>query len=276
MKTQSQKQLPGTLLLGWKRTAHELRLYFREWDAVVFIFFYPAVMMLIFGSVFDEVLDLGPAGEISFSQYFLPGMVATGILLASFQNLALNIAQERDEGGLKRLRGTPLPPLSYFLGKTGQLLVTTLAQNAMLLAVAAWLLDVPLPTSATAWLTFTWVFILGTATGAVLGVAFSSLPRSGRSAAAVVIPVVLVLQFTSGIFFPFFQLPEWMQSGSALFPLKWIAQGMRAVFLPDEASAMEPTGEWELVRVALVLGAWLLVGLVVGTRTFKWRRRDDG
>lgn len=268
--------LPGTLGQGWQRTRHELRLYFREWDAVVFIFAYPLLMLGIFGSVFSADLDLGPGGTISFAQYFLPGMVATGVMLSSFQNLAISVAVERDEGGLKRLRGTPLPPAAYFLGKVGQVLTTCVLQNALLLAVAALAFGVELPTTASAWLTFGWVFLLGTATGAVCGVGFSSLPRSGKSASAVVIPVVLVLQFISGVFFQFDQLPGWMQDLASVFPLKWMAQGMRSVFLPDAAMPMEPSGSWQHGATALVLAVWLVVGLAVGLRTFRWRRRDDG
>ena len=71
-------------------------------------------------------------------------------------------------------------------------------------------------------------------------------------------------------------MPSWMQQVASLFPLKWMAQGMRSVFLPDTALAMEPAGSWEHGMTAAVLGAYLLVGLVLGVRTFRWRRRDDG
>ena len=270
--------LPGPLRLGLARTAYETRGFFRERDAVIFIFAYPVIMLAIFATVFGQdgsEIDFGGT-SVSFTQYFLPGMVATGIMLSSFQNLAISIAVERDEGALKRLRATPLPSASYFLGKIGQVLVSCLLQVAILLAIAAAAFDVPMPDEAGDWATFAWVLLLGTATGAVCGVAFSSLPRSGRSASAVVTPIVLVLQFISGVFFRFDELPSWMQSVASLFPLKWLAQGMRSVFLPDEAAALEPSGSWQLGATAAVLVAWLVVGLVVGVRTFRWRRRDDG
>ncbi|MDT0166696.1 ABC transporter permease [Actinotalea sp. AC32] len=267
---------PSTLRLGASRTVLELREFFRERDAVVFVFAYPIIMMAIFATVFSGDIDLGPGGTVAFAQYFLPGMVATGVLLSSFQNVATGIAVERDEGRLKRLRGTPMPPAAYFLGKVGSVLVTSLVQVALLLAVATLAFGVELPSTTDRWLTFAWVFALGTASGTVCGVAFSSVPRSGRSASAVVTPVVLVLQFVSGVFFQYDQLPSWMQDLAALFPLKWMAQGMRSVFLPDEALVMEPAGDWQHAATAGVLVAYLVVGLVVGARTFRWRRRDDG
>lgn len=267
-------RLPGALALGLRRTDLELRQFFREWDSVVFIFAYPSLMMMIFGTVFTG--QVGPEPGVPFAQYFLPGMVATGIMLTSFQTLAISIAVERDEGGLKRLRGTPMPPTAYFLGKVGQVLASSVAQIGLLLVVATVVLDVELPSTASAWATFAWVFVLGTATGAVCGVAFSSVPRSGRSAAAVATPFVLVLQFISGVFFRFDELPAWMQNVAAVFPLKWVAQGMRSVFLPDEARVLEPSGSWQHGLTAVVLLAWLVLALVVGVRSFRWTRRDDG
>jgi len=269
--------LPSAVNLGLARVGLELRQFFRERDAVIFIFAYPVIMLAIFATVFGQdgaSVGLGPG--VSFAQYFLPGMLATGVMLSSFQNLAITIAVERDEGGLKRLRGTPMPATSYFLGKVGQVLVTSLVQTALLLAVAATLFDVPMPSSASAWATFAWVFVLGTATGCVCGIGFSSVPRSGRAASAVVTPVVLVLQFISGVFFQYDQLPSWMQQVASVFPLKWMAQGMRSVFLPAGAETGEVGGSWQHGATAAVLVAWLVVGLVVGVRVFRWKRRDDG
>ncbi|EYR62595.1 ABC transporter [Actinotalea ferrariae CF5-4] len=270
-------RLPSTLAVSLARTRTETVGFFRERDAVIFIFAYPVIMLAIFATVFgQDGARVGPEPGVPFGQYFLPGMVATGVLLSSFQNLAISIAVERDEGGLKRLRGTPMPPLAYFLGKVGLVLVVSLVQVGLLLAVAAGLFGIDLPTDPGRWWTFAWVFALGTAAGAVCGVAFSSLPRSGRSASAVVTPVVIVLQFVSGVFFAYGELPSWMQQVASIFPLKWMAQGMRSVFLPEQAVVMEPSGSWEHLGIAAVLTAYLLVGLVVGIRTFRWRRRDDG
>jgi ABC-2 type transport system permease protein len=277
MTTATLTAQPSTLRLALARTAYELRLFFRERDAVFFIFLYPILMLAIFATVFGQEDPFADAGvDVTFAQYFLPGMIATGVMLSSFQNLAIFISVERDEGVLKRLRGTPLPASSYFLGKVGQVLVTTAVQTGLLLAVAATVFGVPLPDDAGQWATFAWVLVLGTAAGAVCGVAFSSLPRSGKSASAVVTPVVLILQFVSGVFFQFDTLPGWMQNVASVFPLKWMAQGMRSVFLPDEMLAFEPAGSWQHGATAAILTAYLVVGLVLGARTFRWLRRDAG
>jgi ABC-2 type transport system permease protein len=64
-----------------------------------------------------------------------------------------------------------------------------------------------------------------------------------------------------------------MQQFAALFPLKWLTQGMRSVFLPEDFATQEVAGDWELGKTALVLIIWLVLGLLVAIRTFKWSRQ---
>jgi ABC-2 type transport system permease protein len=138
------------------------------------------------------------------------------------------------------------------------------------------LLGVDIPTEPVKWLHFLWIFVLGTASGSVLGIAFSVVPKSGKAASAVVTPVVLLLQFISGVYFVYSSLPAWMRTVAEFFPLKWLAQGMRSVFLPAGFEVNEPGGSWQLGLGAIVLSVWLVVGLVVAQRVFRWTRRDAG
>jgi ABC-2 type transport system permease protein len=278
MTTYSLLSRPGAapqlavLRLGAARTVLEVRQFFREMDAVIFTFAFPTIMLLIFGTVFGDEADQG----VSFAQYFVPGLFAAGLFLASFQTLAITIAIERDNGTLKRLAGSPMPPAVYFIGKIGLVLVTAVFQALLLIVAAVLVFDVPLPAGPGRWMTLGWVSLLGLVSGSLLGLAFSSVPRSSRSAPAVVTPIVLVLQFISGVFFVFTDLPSWLQQIAAVFPLKWTAQGMRSVFLPDAFAAQEIAGSWELGRVAVVLLAWSVAGLVLCLRTFRWQRWTDG
>ena len=265
-------RLPSTASLGLARAGVELRQFFRERDSVVFTFSFPVLLLFIFGSVFSDEIAPG----VTYTQYFAAGMIASGVVVSSFQSLAIAIAVERDDGTLKRLRGTPMPPTAYFLGKIGLVAVTSAVQTLVLLVVGTLLFGLDLPSSAGQWITFVWVFVLGSAAGTVLGIAFSSVARSGRSAPAVVTPVVLVLQFTSGVFFVYSTLPGWMQAFASVFPLRWLAGGMRSVFLPESFEASEVGGSWHLGLTAVVLALWLVVGLALTRRTFRWTRRDDG
>jgi ABC-2 type transport system permease protein len=64
-----------------------------------------------------------------------------------------------------------------------------------------------------------------------------------------------------------------MRDVASFFPLKWMGQGMRSVFLPEHAAALEAAGTWEHGRTALVLAAWIVAGLVLCLRTFRWQSR---
>jgi len=266
--------LGHTLRLGFARIGYEVRGYFRQGDSVFFTFLFPVVLLLIFSVAFSTQTFGAPGDEISAAAFYLPGMLAAGLLLSGVQNMAIDIAMERSDGTLKRLGGTPLGPVAYFIGKLGMVLITGLLQSALLIAVAAIGFGVALPAEPERWLTFAWVFLLGVTTCAILGIGLSSLPRSGRSATAVVIPIVLVLQFISGVFIQFSALPAWLQTVASIFPLRWLAQGMQSVFLPESFAAMTPTGTWQHGLTLLVTGIWLVAGLVLARVTFRWIRKD--
>jgi ABC-2 type transport system permease protein len=209
---------------------------------------------------------------VTFSQYFVAGMIASGLVNTGFQQLAIIIPMEREYGALKRLRGTPMPATSYFIGKSILVFASMLVQVALLLAAGVIFFGVNLPTEPAKWLTFTWLIILGSAASTALGIAFSVVPKSGRGASAVVSPVVIILQFFSGVFFVFTDLPGWMQQVAAIFPLKWMTQGMRSVFLPDSFAVREVAGTWETGRTFIFITLWLIAGIILSLRTFKWDR----
>jgi ABC-type transport system involved in cytochrome c biogenesis permease component len=169
----------NAIALGWNRATYETRLYFRQGDTIFFTFLFPVVMLSIFSVAFSASGNVGTnpdgSGGITQAAYYLPGMIAAGILLSGVQNLAVDIAIERGDGTLKRLGGTPLPVLSYFLGKIGQVLITSILQIALLLLIARFAFDVELPTDGDRWMTFLWVYLLGIFTSAVLGIALSRI-----------------------------------------------------------------------------------------------------
>ncbi|TXS28774.1 ABC transporter permease [Streptomyces sp. ms191] len=266
----------GTWALAWSlglsRGGLELKQFFRMREQVVFTFAFPIVFLFLFASIFgDEMEGTGTTA----AQHYVASMIAAGIMSTSFQSLGISIAVERDEKQLRRLRGTPMPPAAYFLGKVWLVLVTCLLETAVLLAFGTTLYDVELPGDLTGWLTFGWIFLLGLTGCSLLGIAISSVPRSAKSATSVVVLPFLVLQFVSGVYILVDALPDWMLTVGSVFPLKWMVQGLRGVFLPDAAAVLEPAGSWEFGRIALVLGAWCVGGLLLCLLTFRWKNRDD-
>jgi ABC-2 type transport system permease protein len=266
-----------TIRLGFSRIRYEVKGYFRQGDTVFFTFLFPLVFLTIFSVAFSNA-NFGKDADgnaITAADYYLPAMLAAGLLLSGLQNMAIDIAGEKSDGTLKRLGGSPLPVFSYFIGKIGQVLVTGLAQAAVLIVVAAAAFGVKLPTDPAKWLTFAWVFLLGVTTCAILGIALSALPRTGKSATAVIIPITLILQFISGVYLQFSVLPVWLQNFASIFPLKWLAQGMRSVFLPDSFKVVEQGHSWNLTGVLIATLIWLVVGLILCRVTFRWIRKDS-
>jgi ABC-2 type transport system permease protein len=261
-------KIPSALNLGLRRGTLEIKQFTRQRESVVFTILFPLILLAIFGSVFKDTIAPG----VTFSQYFVAGMVASGLVNSGFQQLAITIPMERDYGSLKRLRGTPMPVASYFIGKSILVFVSMILQVILLLAGGYFFFGLNMPTEASKWFTFSWLIVLGTASSTILGIAFSVVPKSGRGASAVVSPVVIILQFFSGVFFIFTQLPSWMQQVAAIFPLKWLTQGMRSVFLPDSFAANEVAKSWETGRTFTILVIWLVVGFFISLRTFKWSR----
>ena len=258
----------NTLRLGIHRGVLEIKQFMRQRESVVFTIFFPLLLLAIFGSVFQDTIAPG----VKFSQYFVAGMIASGMVNSGFQQLAIIIPMEREVGALKRLRGTPMPLASYFIGKSILVIASMLIQTLLLMAGGVAFFGLKLPATADKWWLFVLLLVLGSANSTALGIAFSAIPKSGRGASAVVSPVVIVLQFFSGVFFIFTQLPHWMQQFAALFPLKWLTQGMREVFLPDSFAVKEVAKSWETSRGITINLIWLVVGVALAIKTFRWDR----
>ncbi|MFG1927117.1 ABC transporter permease [Cryptosporangium sp. NPDC048952] len=263
--------LPSTLSLGISRGFLEIKQFFREKDAVIFTFTLPAFILLMLGFIFDEPLDGFPGTTVS--QIFAASMIAYGILSTAFLSIGTGIATDREDGTLKRLHGTPVTASAYLIGKIMLVTVTTAAEIALVLGVGVVVFDLQLPSDIGRWVTLGWLFALSVIACTLFGIAVSAMVRSAKGAAAVLNLPVLGLQFVSGIFVDIGSLPETMVKIASVFPVKWMGQGFRSVFLPDELAAQEVAGQWELGRVALVLGAWCVAGLILALATFRWNDR---
>ncbi|GAB1515706.1 ABC transporter permease [Actinophytocola sp. KF-1] len=264
--------LPSTAGLGLSRGGVELKQFFRAKEQVIFTFTFPAFILVLLGSIFDEAYP----GGVTAGQVFSASMIGAGIVATSFLNLGIGVALNRDDGTLKRLRGTPMPAAAYFVGKVVLVAVASLAEVVLLLGVGMLMFDVALPTEPERWLTFVWVFVLSIVSCSLLGIAISSVANSAQSASAVTNLPYVGLQFMSGVYIPVSQLPDWMITVGALFPVKWAAQGFRSVFLPDSMVVQEAAGSWELGKTALVLGVWCVIGLVLCLLTFRWSNKRGG
>lgn len=263
----------GSLLAvaGRHRVRAELRDVVRTPAALGFTIAFPIVMLVLFGSIFQDDV---PGTSVRYSQVYVSGIIASSLLSTGLVGLAIGVAIDRDNGLLKRLAGTPMPRAAYFLGKIGMVLVIGLAQIAAMLVIGMLMFGLRLPTDAGHWLTFAWVYLLGATASTLLGLAIGGLLPNAKSAPAILNIPFVALQFASGVFIPFDTLPSWLYQASGVFPLRWIAQAMRSVFLPDSFRTVELAGSWQHGTVFAVLVAWCVVGAVIASRSFRWVGRE--
>ncbi|GAA3847593.1 ABC transporter permease [Saccharothrix violaceirubra] len=258
----------STVDIGLARGGVELRQFFRDRAGMVFTFALPAFILMLLGNITGDAPGAG--------QSLAASLLGAGIISTSFITLGVGVAQDRGDGTLKRLAGTPMSPGAYFVGKITLVGLLSLAEAVLMIAVGVAFFDIELPTSLDKWLTFTWVFVLGVVSCGLLGLAIGGLVKSARSAPAVMNLPYIGLQFVSGVYVALPMLPKAMVTVASFFPLKWVAQGFRSVFLSDDMAIQEAAGAWEHGRTALVLGAWCVVGLVLSLLVFRSSSRRTG
>ncbi len=264
-----QADFPGLWIASKERSRVELLAFFRNRTNLVFTMALPVLLLVIFGAVFISGDFLPEDSRVR--DIFIPGIIATGVMSTCFQSLATSIALDREGGLIRRLASSPMPKAAYFIGAIVKAVVTTILEIVLLVVIAMLLFGFELPADPVRWGTFIWVIALGVSSCSLLGIAYTAMIPNARSAAAVTTPPFIILQFISGIFFPLSMMPGFMQFLGQIFPLAWMAKGLRYVFLPDHLVTSEPTGAWDLPMVVIMLVGWTLVSAVLTGFTFKWR-----
>ena len=111
----------------------EQRTFWRNRQAATFFFALPVVLLLLFGALFNGADSVG---GVPFKHYFASGVIAIAIMSATFSNLAIVIAAQRDRLLLKRYRGTPLGAGPLFGAKVASAVIVVCVQVAVVLVVA--------------------------------------------------------------------------------------------------------------------------------------------
>ena len=255
---------PGTHLahLVAHQLRYDLRIFLRNRQAVFFTLALPVLFLVIFASVFKKQ-NVGVAGgRINESVYYVPGIIAFGVIAATFSNLTTNVVHYREAGIYKRRRATPLPASAVIIGRALLAGLTALVMTGLLLLIgwAAYGASIPTHTAPT--------FILGIVVGAIaftcLGFALASLIKETESAQPVVQAVILPLCFISGVFIPILELPHWLIDIGKVFPVHAFADLLLAVYNPHTIGAGL---NWADLGVLI---AWGVAGLIVATRRFSW------
>jgi ABC-2 type transport system permease protein len=250
--------------LARRWTAAMVRLKLRNPRATFFTFIFPLMFLVLFNALNSDatVSAMGSAGgKVPFAQFYTPSIGVFGLTLACYSSIIFGIAEARDKGVLKRIKGTPLPMPVYLGSWLGAAMLTGLASVVMLFVVAVPVFGVDVyPRMLPAAIV---TIVLGAATLSALGLAVASLVRNAEQAMPISQITFLPLSFISGIWYPLDGAPGWVTTIAHIFPLYHIVDAFDACFVPQTSG-----GGWSWGNLA-VIAAWGVAGMAVAVRRFR-------
>ena len=255
----------GVLTLGLRQARFDLRAFWRNPAAAFFTFVFPLMFLVIFNSVFGNGDIQVPGGTVDTSTFYVPAILAFSVISATYTNIAMGIVYSRDQGILKRVRGTPLPPASFMIGRILQAIGITLLLVVIVVFAGVVFYGVELDGAKVPALIVT--LVVGAACFCALGLAITGFVPNADAAPAVVNASILPLLFVSNVFIPTEQAPEWMTSFASVFPVKHFAESLLSVFSPFETGS-----GFELKSLAVMI-AWGVLGMALAVRYFSWEPR---
>jgi ABC-2 type transport system permease protein len=236
--------------LAWQQFRFERKLFWRNPSAAFFNFLLPLLLLVLIATAF--------AGDDSELEVLIPGVAGMGVLATTFTSLAFNLTLLRDEGVLKRIRGTPMPAGAYLAGLVGSATVNALLQVILVVAIGNLLYGVDWPQDPLLLVGFTF---LGVVCFAALGIAFSHLIPNEDAAPAYTNAVFLPLIFISGVFYSADELPEALKTIAEVLPLKHLIDGLSEAIVG---------GGGDVGTAAVIVAAWAAAALFLAVRFFRW------
>jgi ABC-2 type transport system permease protein len=241
---------------------YDLRAFFRNGQARFFTLALPVAFLLIFATVFSDKTVPLPGGVIHTSVYYVPGIIALGIMQAAVSNLALSVITQRENGILKRRRATPVPAGVLISSRALAAVIVAVVMTAVLAAIGWFAYSAHIPLGHAAALAVT--VLVGAASFSALGFALSTIIRGADSAQPIIAAITLPLYFISGIFLATTLLPHWLLNVAGVFPVRPFQQALLAAYNPYSP------GSGFAGLDLLIMAAWGVAGLLIATRRFRW------
>jgi ABC-2 type transport system permease protein len=242
-------------LVGWQ-IRYEQRAYWRNRGRGVFTFVFPVMLLVIFASL-DKGARLSSLGGIPYDDFFVPGILAYGVIATTFVNLSISTAILRDEGVLKRMQGTPLPTWAYVAARIGSTSLITLAMTIIVLGLGIGVYGLDFHASQLPALIVT--LLLGTAAFTSLGIGITRFIPNAEAGPVLVNLVIWPLSFISNIWFPTNSLPSVLKSIAELFPIRALASGLQYVFDPLHHGSLFDASSLRTLAIWTVVGIYLMV-----------------
>ena len=245
----------GLLALTWLET----KIFLREPLGVIGSVFVPVFLFVVLGRMFGEGLTKGPEGQHGLVGVDLAVFAALLITISAVLSLVTIIAIYREGGILKRLRATPLRPLTILTAHVLVKLLFTAVTLALMLLLGKRYVDVDVPIP---WVAFTAATILSTLSILSLGFVLASLAPTARFAQPIGTIVLYPMIGLSGLFVPVAKMPLVMQVIARLTPVTYAVSLMRGAWSGDPW--LSHIGD--LAALAIIA----LVGATLAVRWFRW------
>jgi ABC-2 type transport system permease protein len=241
--------------MAWRQYRLERRLFWRNPSAAFFNFLLPLLFLAFFGALLH--------GKQKDLNVIVPGIAGMSVLSTTFTALAYNMTFLREQGVLKRIRGTPMPGISYLLGIAGNAVTNTALQIAIITIAGRVFFGTGWPRD---WAELVVFVAAGVVCFASLGVAFSHAIPNFESTAAYVNAVFLPVIFVSGVFYDVRNVPGFLRGIAQALPLKHVIDGL-------SGAMVKGTGLATNVTALGVIAAWAVLGIALAVRGFSWEQR---
>lgn len=242
--------------LAWRQYRLERKMFWRNPTAAFFSFVLPLIFLFLFGAVFS--------GNQANLNVLVPGIAGLSVMATTFNALATQMTFLREQGVLKRVRGTPLPGTSYLSGIIGSAATNAVIQIFIIIVAGKLFFGLGWPKDWAELAVFT---LLGVACFASMGVAFSHVIPNFEAAPAYTNLVFLPMIFISGVFFDVDNVPTFLRDIANALPLVHVINGISAALVTG-APLTNHLSDLAVVAV------WTLACVILAVRGFSWSARD--
>lgn len=253
------------LALALRQVRFENRSFWRNPPAALFTFVFPLMFLVIFNLLFGNQEIKVPGGTTRSSTFYVPAIAALSVISACYTNIAIGVSFSRDQGLLKRVRGTPLPAWAFLCGRILHATFVAVLLVAIVTAAGKLFYGVDVPTNTMP--AFLATLIVGSACFSSLGLAVTGAIPNADASPAVVNATILPLMFVSDVFIPDAAAPEWVRTVAGVFPIKHFSEALQTAFNPFEQGAGFSPDH------LAVMGGWALAGIVLAAKFFSWEPR---
>src|SRR5580704_18745901 len=248
--------MPDAAVLAWRQYRLERRMFWRNPSAAFFNFLLPLLFLTGGGIILS-----GNQHELN---RLVPAIAAMSVMATTFTALAYNIVFLRERGVLKRIRGTPLPTLSYFGGVLANAVTNTALQIAIVVLAGRLLFGIGWPRD---WGELIVFVLAGVICFAALGVAFAHVIPNFESTAAYVNAIFLPVVFVSFYVFDDKHAPTFLRNIAEALPLIHLIDGLYGALVSGATLS-------DNLDALAVIALWGVFGLFFAVRGFSWESRS--